>query len=303
VPAWRNAGTIVSTLRSLLSQQPLSPRRVIVVVSPGDDTAYRARSIAGVEVVEVAERLLAGTARNLGRGMAGDVDQLLFVDADCTLESGALSELQIAMQGQDLVAAGAGIDRDNPGLVSWLRHSLEFKELDRGAPVSERGPLASAALLCRADAFDRAGGFPDAWPGEDTALLHSLRAAGGRARLVPSARARHRHPAGLARALRHQWLLGAGSARARLSADMPGSRFARNPLLGLLLFPGRVGRGLAWFLRYRRSELALFLIAGPLYICGIAAWTIGFVATSWRESPGRGGRVFFDGVDSGRTNK
>jgi hypothetical protein len=84
---------------------------------------------------------------------------------------------------------------------------------------------------------------------------------------------------------------------------MPGSRFARNPLLGLLLVPGRVGRGLVWFLRYRRSELPLFLIVGPLYICGVAAWTIGFVATSWRESSGRGARVFFDGVDSGRTSK
>lgn len=255
-----------------------------MVVSPGDETAVIAKRFEGVEVLELERRLEAGEARNLGRERAGRCDYLLFLDADCRVEAGTVETLFESLGEDGLGAVCARVLGEGGGVVGWLRHALEFKEVDVSAPGGRAEFLPSTCLLCRAGAFDRAGGFPRIWPGEDLVLSWHMRECGYGLRIDRTARVFHRHPQGFATMLRHQYRLGRGSARARLLTGMRGVFFARHPLLGCFLLAGRAFRGLAWFVRFRPAEIGLFLLLFPLYIAGLAVWTSGFVAGSLAEA-------------------
>jgi GT2 family glycosyltransferase len=281
VPAYRAAETLSDTLAALLREGHDVVERVIVVASPGDDGAHVARRFRGVEVVESPDRLSAGAARNLGRRTAVDAALLLFLDADCRVESGSVARMIATLERESLAAVGATIARDGGGAVAWVRHAVEFKEADRGAGEG-RWPwmLPSAALLCRVEAFDRVGGFPDMWPGEDLVFCHRLRAAGMRVARCAESVVRHRHPRGVRRMLTHQYRLGATSARARAMTRMHGVGFVERPWLAPALLVGRAARGLAWFARNRRGELPVLIALSPLYLLALGAWTVGFTGAA-----------------------
>jgi hypothetical protein len=135
--------------------------------------------------------------------------------------------------------------------------------------------LPSAALLVRADVFDRAGGFPDMWPGEDLVFCGRL-AAADRMQKIDAAVARHLHPGSLAAFVRHQVALGATAARARTLEPIRGAAFVRRPWLAPAMLLGRFARAVAWLARYRARSLAYFACVSPLYLAGLGAWTLGF---------------------------
>ena len=282
VPAYLAENTIARTLRSLVEDNADAIERVIVVCSPGDSTSEIARRFDGVDVVAACERLSAGRARAVGREQAPSARLLMFVDADSALDAGAVGTLIDALDARGLDAVGAAIVREGGGGVAWLRHLLEFKESEVGVPAANPPMLPSAAFLCRADVYDRAGGFPDLWPGEDLVLCGRLRAAGARLAKIDSAVARHLHPDGLGTFLAHQRRLGATSARARLEVDMPGRVFVARPWLVPLLVAARAGRGVAWVARYRRRELGRFAALAPIYLAGLASWGLGFASAAVR---------------------
>jgi len=276
VPAYLAEATLGATLDGLLHDNADAVERVIVVTSPGDESASLAAARADVDVIASSTRLSAGAARNLGRRCAADAELLLFVDADCRAEPGAVARMIDSLAGRRLAAVGAVIACGGGGAIAWLRHLLEFKE----AASEEAGPwpwmLPTAALLCRADVFDALGGFPDMWPGEDLVFCHRMFAAGHPVAKVVAAKFHHRHPRGLRRMLRHEYLLGATSARARKLTGMHGSAFVRRPWLAPALLAGRAGRAALWLARHRRSELPLLALLSPLYVIALAAWTAGF---------------------------
>lgn len=281
IPAWRAAGTVGCSLRSLLVDNSECLDRVIVVASGVDDTAAVAASFAGVEVISSPARLSAGQARNLGRRRAGEARRLLFLDADCRLAPGALAMMGEVMDRGSYHAVGAGVVACGGGVVGRLRHILEFKE---STPTRQpagshlaRSFVPSTALLCRTAAFDRAGGFPDMWPGEDLIFCHRMVADGSRLGFAGAALAYHHHPQGWAAMLRHQFRLGNTSARARLSTGMKGVAFVRHRLLVPLLVVGRALRALQWFVFLRPRELAGFILLSPFYMVALVVWGAGFV--------------------------
>ncbi len=276
IPAWRAAGTIGGTLASLVEDNSDDVGRIIVVASPGDPTAELAAAFSRVTVVRPAARLTAGAARNLGRRAAPEAGVLLFVDADCRLGAGVVARLVAALDSDGLGAAAAALLADGGGLLAWTRHALEFKEWGpRGRP-GPTGFAPSAVLACRAEDFDRAGGFIDMWPGEDLVFCHRLAECGLRVGVVREAVARHRHPAGLLTMFGHQYRLGYTSALARLETGMKGAFLARAPLLAPLLLPARTVRAFLWFTTHGIRELPAFVLALPLYMAGLVAWTLGF---------------------------
>lgn len=255
-----------------------------MVASPGDATAEAAAGIADVEVIQAHRRMSAGAARNLGAEQAPECDLLVFVDADCRLQSDCLEHLLEACNALSLAGAGAVVRRAGGGLVAWLRHALEFKEADGCGPSPQPWQVPSATLLVRRTAFEAAGAFPDLWPGEDLVLCDRLRRLGMRVERVDRAVSWHSHPRGLARMLRHQYRLGETSARARLLTGMAGVAFAHRPALALMLWPGRMWRAVWWFWRYRRRELAILAASFPLYAVAVGVWTIGFIRGARRAS-------------------
>jgi GT2 family glycosyltransferase len=278
VPAYLAEATLERTLRSLLVDNAADVDRVVVVASPGDASASVARAFSAVEVVESPRRLSAGRARNLGRASARDAELLLFVDADCRVGVGTVALMIDVLLSERRCAVAASVISRGPRFQSWLRHVFEFKDAGPGVVAPCPWLLPSTTLLCRADAFDDAGGFEDMWPGEDWVLSERLREASCSVRRVDEAHTYHLHPSGWGRLLAHQYRLGTTSARARALTGMDGVAFVRHPSLAPLLLVGRFVRGLLWFCRYRPRELPLFVIALPLYVAGLAVWTLGFTA-------------------------
>ncbi len=290
IPARRAERTIRRTLESLRLGNADFVERVLVVTSSDDPTCRIvrdwARGDARVELVLSDAVRTAGAARNdgreavrrSGRHLARDVAPLLlFVDADCRLEAGGAASL-----AAELVRSGAAAVTPRVvgrgGLVARARHILEFKEAAslRPAPPSWLPP--STVMLCRTDAFDRVGGFPDLWPGEDLVFTQALRDAGGVVRRTSHVAAVHDHPRGVVAMLRHQSRLGRTAAIARRMRPMPGSALAQNPLLAPLLFPARTIRIALWQFREGPAALAWTLALSPLLLAGLAAWTSAFTS-------------------------
>jgi GT2 family glycosyltransferase len=288
--------TLERTLDSLTTGNRDVVRRVIVVASPGDGSASIAERYAGVEVLRTRERASAGRARNLGRRAAGDSSYILFLDADCSLAAGSARALLEACDRESLAAAGSPIRSSSNAAVAWIRHLLEFKDFEAG--VVSRWPwmLPSAALLCRTEAFDRAGGFPDLWPGEDLVFCERLRVAGLRVRRVESTAVTHEHPRGVARMLIHQFRLGRTSAVARRVTGMQGFEFVRHPWAIPMLFGARLWRSIAWVMRERPRDIGRLAAYFPLVVAGLVSWTFGFARGALREDGVGGAEGAWRGV-------
>ena len=276
IPAHAAAATIARTLRALERESSDAEFDVpVVVASPADDTADVAERL-GAHVVRTPERLGAGAARNLGRRHAGNPDLVLFIDADCAPRPGALRSLRVALDSDRLDAVGASVVSEPAGAVAWVRHVLEFKDAEPGCEPAWPGFVPSATFLCRTQAFDAVGGFPDLWPGEDLVLCSRLLRAGFRVRRVDGAVTIHRHPSGVGKLLQHQHALGATSAHARRMTEIEGSSLVGRRGAAPLLFAGRTLRMGRWLVRHHPSDLPRAIGASPLYFAGLAAWCTGF---------------------------
>jgi GT2 family glycosyltransferase len=282
---------------------------VLVVTSPDDPTANVVRAWSArdprVGVVLGEAPMTAGAARNLGRQAAGALTSrgipqqkgdaagplassgaaadttalLLFIDADCMLAPGGATRLASELDERGASAISARVVGEG-GAVARVRHILEFKEAaSRREPPAEWLP-PSTTLLCRAEAFDRAGGFPDLWPGEDLVFCKRLRDLGDVVVRSTRVESLHRHPPGVAEMLRHQHRLGRTAALARRMASMHGERFTRSRALALLLLPGRSLRIARWQLGEGAGPAIDALSLSPLLLAGLTGWTAGFVSAS-----------------------
>jgi GT2 family glycosyltransferase len=287
VPAWRAAATIERTLASLADA---GLARAVVVASD-EATAERAQAFAAgspsfdVLVERTGGRLTAGAARNRGRWQAGRPSFLLFVDADVAIAPDCVTRLLEAARSEELAAAAAAILCEGRHPVARARHLLEFKEASALRPPPRDWRLPSTCLLVATGAFDAVGGFPDAWPGEDLVFDAALAGLGARRRLVPDARAVHRHPEGLAEFFRHQRRLGATSAWARRKVAGRGSLAVRQPWLAPLLWPARVLRTVAWGIAGGPRAFLEVATLAPLWMAGLLVWTAAFAGEARRPAP------------------
>jgi glycosyltransferase involved in cell wall biosynthesis len=284
VPAHGAEATIARTLRSIFEQDGATVADVVVVASPSDRTADVAEQL-GATVLRTPNRLSAGAARNLGRQSASYASMILFVDADCALERRALRALMTALEEEELDAVGASIESEPSSGVAWVRHALEFKDAEPGARSTVTPLIPSATLLCRAAAFDAAGGFPDLWPGEDLVFAARLERTGHRVARIANAITVHRHPPGFAAMVRHQFALGLTSARARRMEPMAGSRWAYRPWAVPLLFMGRFGRMIGWAARTSQLGKAASPRHLGAYLTGLTAWCMGFGRGAGKAEP------------------
>ncbi len=289
LPARRAEATIRAALESLRLGNGACVGRVLVVTSEDDPTAGVVRAWSKhdpcVEVVLLAEPASAGRARNEGVARAGGgAGLVLFLDADCRLEAGGARRLAVELDRRGAAALSARV-LGSRGAVARCRHLLEFKEAasHRAPPPGWLPP--STAMLCRREAFERAGGFPDLWPGEDLVFSQALRDLGERVERSTHVTVLHQHPDGVPGMLRHQLRLGRTAAIARRLRAMPGSAIARRAWLVPLLLPARLLRLAAWQAREGSSALLQAAALSPLLVAGLAAWTAGFVAGAASRRP------------------
>lgn len=197
VMGYRNAPTIVASLRSVVTQVAPEPFEVIVVTSGGDDSAALVRAaFQDIPVHESGTRLLPGAARNAGiaRTTAPIVS---FLAADCDARPGWVSaRLRAHRAGYRAVAAAiahAGPRRPAPLANHYLLYAPRLAGRGRG-PVRWPDPAVHGlsferSLLAELGSFDEQVRI-----GEDTAAAKRLDELGVEIWFEPDVQVAHRGP-------------------------------------------------------------------------------------------------------------
>ncbi len=204
-----------STERTLRSIRQNAPGLPLVVV---DNAGSAPAASAEVRLLSPGRNLGYGGACNLAAREAAAADFLLFLNNDVELEPGAVEALSAAIRGDPRVAAAGPrildasgrpvrsiyrapsprrvllesllFPRLFPGLPFFHGHHTAFTSHRRARDVET---LSGAAVLVRRSAFERVGGFDEAFffYAEESDLFARLRKAGWRVRFEPSARMVH----------------------------------------------------------------------------------------------------------------
>lgn len=272
IPAYRATDTLPLVLDAL-GRQGSAVQDVILVDSTGDDVAKRMHTWPAVHVIAPDRRTLPGPARNIGASKASG-EWLAFLDADAIPDPGWLAEL-LAAAGPSVDAIAGSVRNGTPesviGTASWL---LEFSEFMPGRRRSPRHG-ASCNLLVRRSALDAIGGFPaNVWPGEDTIVTFPL-AQRGRLAFAGQATVAHLNRTGFAEFWRHQRRLGVSFGIVCEQTEFPHRWIARRPFsigAGCLRVQALVIRILDV-----PTEIPSAVMASPLIIVGLVAWTLGLV--------------------------
>lgn len=166
VPAYQEADQLPAALESIAAQDADVDWEVIVVDGGSTDATREIAREAGARVVE-QDGTGIGAARDQGAAVARG-EWLAFVDADTRLAPGYLREMLSFVRGRGLVAAAARCRVTGP----WRTRVPELIT-NHVFPRMGRPVLPGFTTFVAADAYERAGGYPDV-PNEDKALSRAL---------------------------------------------------------------------------------------------------------------------------------
>lgn len=275
VMGYRNEATIVAAVRSLVEQRADQPFEVVVVVSGGDGSATAVRAtFPDLVVVDVAERLLPGGARNRGvRATRGGI--VAFLAADCVATPGWIQARIDAHRARDAAVASAVTTAD-PQTVCARAHTYDLycaRLPGRPAGWVDAGHPAAHGLSFPRAVLDRVGPFPDDMRiAEDTAMLERLQAVGVPVWFAPTIVTAHHGPRSLRALVGDRYARGGRAARSAGDAPSPWPTV----LVGA---PRRWWRRLRWVLhtgwRHTRAERTRFLGALPWLVVGHTAGEVG----------------------------
>ena len=188
------------------------------------------------------------------------------------------SRLLARHQEGNYAAVGGAVGNGTPtSLVGTASYLIEFNEfLPAGQPRVV--PMIPHCNICfRREVFTDIGTFAEVPPGAEDQVFNFLLTQQGQQLLFdPDIVVTHLNRTSFSHFLRHQRLLGFGSAIVRRTIPVKGQQFVRYPVLSyglpfvrLLRTAGRLLRGhQATFLRY------LFLL--PILVPGYIVWAAGF---------------------------
>lgn len=235
-----NPPELAEAVRSLLGQS--EPVEVVVVNSGGGDAASSLASaglaVPIIEIIERAERLLPGAARNLGIA-ATHAPFVAFLAADCWAEPGwAAARLRAHRAGAAAVASAV----TNPfrrNLAAWASYVSLFARRMPGVSAGEA--LLYGASYHRS-LFERFGLFREDLRGGEDTDFHQRFAGEVTITWEPRVRTAHRHPRRMTTFFADQYRRGARSATAwtRLQKYRP-AEVAANALRRV-----PEGVGIAW---------------------------------------------------------
>lgn len=280
VMAYRNAGTVVDAVRSVVEQVGTEQVEVIVVDSGGDGTASVVHArFPGVVVVESPHRLLPGGARNAGVAM-GSGEVIAFLAADCIAEPGWVAERLAAHRaGRRAVASAvtyAGANR----VSGWASHYILFSGRLPGrcaGPASWPDPAAHSLSFSR-EVLDLIGPFDESLRlGEDTEAARRLKSLGVEIWFEPRVRTAHRAPLTGRDMLRDAYRRGALKSRFLRTL---GERREITVGKTMRAFLSTLVRRTRWTLRtgwhYGRGERWRVALSVPWIVVGRVAGLLGF---------------------------
>jgi GT2 family glycosyltransferase len=274
--ACRNARrNIRRCLDSLTAQKTTSSFEVIVSDSSTDGTDGIIRDgYPWVRLLHFETRKFPGDARNAGiREARGQL--LAFIDSDCVAAPDWLEQMTAAQRGSDTTVGGVVDNGARGRLLDWAGYFCEFSQwMPPGRPCW-MDDIPTCNLSLHRKLFDEFGPFLEGVYCSDTALHWKLARSGRRARFVPAIRVAHHGLERLGSFAGHERFHGESFARLRVKDRKFGLGkrflyFCGAPVLPALLWLRIASR----VLRNRRY-LREFVLATPLLLLGLAAWSLG----------------------------
>jgi rSAM/selenodomain-associated transferase 2 len=169
IPTLNEVSCLAETLISLKEQQP---HQIIVVDGGSQDTTCEIASTSNHDVLVLHSP--PGRARQMNLGAAhATCDVLVFLHADCQLESGALEAAEKCLQKPKVVAGCFQMHVDAPGgLYRWIDAWASARVRITCLIYGDQG------LFLRREDFHRLGGFPIIRLMEDVFFSRTLRNEG-----------------------------------------------------------------------------------------------------------------------------
>jgi len=198
VPVHNGGEQFHKCLESLIKTLP-PPAEIIVVADGDSDDSWQLAKAFGIQALRLPSRGGPARARNLGARMArGEI--LVFVDADVTIPSDAMSQVAMAFEREPYLAAVFGSYDDEPGEANFLsqyRNLLHHYVHQAGR--EEASTFWGACGAIRREIFFAVGGFDEQYgrPSkvisgiEDIELGYRLKNAGYRIRLCKALQVKH----------------------------------------------------------------------------------------------------------------
>ena len=193
IPTYNRAGTVVQAVRSVLAQRYEDLELIVVDDGSTDDTARRLAAIPDGRLRYISGRHAGvSAARNLGvRHATGRF--LSFLDSDDRWDPDKLAyEVDVLVGRPEVVAVFSDLEKRHGDEVfpSFMRQTAVFSRRligetpgavhlldprDLRLCLLQEVPIKPSALTLRRSAFDRVGGFDEAWSSaEDWELLLRL---------------------------------------------------------------------------------------------------------------------------------
>ncbi|MBI3300956.1 MAG: glycosyltransferase, partial [Deltaproteobacteria bacterium] len=280
VASFRPGPLIDRCLPVLLAQRGIADLEVIIVDSSADGTAERLRrDFPAVKVVALERQTHQSIARNVGVARTR-APFVAITDQDCIVPPDWLARLLARHQEGEYAAVGGAVSNGTPAsVVGTASYLIEFNEfLPAGEP--RLVTMVPHCNVCfRRKVFTTAGPFVAVPPGaEDQVFNFLLCQQGGRIFLDPTIVVEHLNRTAFSAFLRHQRMLGLGSAVARRTVALKGQMFIRHPGLAYTLPLVRAVRTAGRLLVSNRPALLRYLGLLPVLLPGYVAWTAGFLA-------------------------
>ena len=267
-------------IRSLLAQQGIADLHIVIVDSSADGTAARLRrDFPMIEVIGLAQQTPQSIARNIGIAHTR-APFVAITDHDCIVPPDWLARLLAHHNTGEYAAVGGAVANGTPAnVIGTASYLIEFNEF---LPIGEPRvvPMVPHCNICfRREVFTTVGPFRAVPPGaEDLVFNFLLCQQGGRILFDPTITVEHINRTTFLRFMRHQRLLGFGSAVARQTVALKGQVFVRHPSLVYSLPLVRLARTVARLSVSSRPALLRYLSLLPLLLPGHVAWTLGFRA-------------------------
>lgn len=279
VASFKSDRWINRCLHSLLAQQGIADLEIVVVDSSANGTAERVQqNFPTVNVIKLEQQTPQSIARNIGVAHTR-APFIAITDHDCVVPPDWLSRLLARHREGEYAAVGGAVGNGTPtSAVGTASYLIEFNEF---LPVGEPRlvTMVPHCNVCfRREVFTTVGPFVAVPPGaEDLVFNFLLCQQGGRILFDPAIVVEHINRTAFRRFLRHQRLLGLGSAVARRTVALKGQVFIRHPSLVYSLPLVRLVRTVGRLLVNNRPALLRYLSLLPILLPGHAAWTAGFL--------------------------